>query len=234
MSAKERATCWSVTINNPIPPDEENIALARQKGWKVDGQLEKGAQGTLHYQLCVKTPQVRFSAVKKAFPRAHIEVARNAPALAAYVGKSETAVAPLPSQSESYPSLSKFWELIYGCLDLVWGSHPRFPGKDCDRFREPMRAFDIMVSQLIAEGYHVESIACNPLTRSMWKLYHPAIIQRQRAVIVRQTDSQPDLISQSVVIPTIEDGLQTSSVVQAQAETRREEDDAPPSDSEAE
>jgi len=71
----DRATVWSVTINNPTPSDEEGIALARQRGWQVEGQKEKGSEGTEHYQLMVKTPQVRFSAVKKAFPRGHIEAA---------------------------------------------------------------------------------------------------------------------------------------------------------------
>lgn len=81
----QRARAWSVTINNPTQTDEYDIAQARLKGWKVEGQLEKGEQGTTHYQLLVKTPQVRFSLIKKAFPRAHIEVCRNLTALTAYV-----------------------------------------------------------------------------------------------------------------------------------------------------
>ena len=33
----DRATCWSVTINNPLPADDENIARAKQRsGWKVE------------------------------------------------------------------------------------------------------------------------------------------------------------------------------------------------------
>lgn len=101
----ERATNWSVTINNPIKADEENINLARQKGWMVEGQLEKGDNGTPHYQLIVKTPQMRFSALKKAFPRAHIEVAKNVKALETYVKKDETRIGQLPDASEFYPSL---------------------------------------------------------------------------------------------------------------------------------
>ena len=67
----KRSTCWSVTINNPTADDEECIALARQVNWTVEGQLEKGVEGTLHCQLMVKTPQVRFSALKKMFPSAY-------------------------------------------------------------------------------------------------------------------------------------------------------------------
>lgn len=77
----DRATAWSLTINNPTEADEENIQHARQKGWKVIGQLEQGENGTKHYQLLVKTPRIRFGGVKKEFPRAHVEVARNVAAL---------------------------------------------------------------------------------------------------------------------------------------------------------
>lgn len=78
----DRARYWSLTINNPTPDDEERIALARQRGWRVEGQLEKGEEGTPHYQLCLDCgAQQRFSAVKKAFPRAHIEAAKSAVAL---------------------------------------------------------------------------------------------------------------------------------------------------------
>ena len=111
---------WSVTINNPTPSDDEEIARARQKGWKVDGQPEVGANGTLHYQLVVKTPQVRFSQVKKAFCRAHVELARDPLALQAYVHKEDTKAGELQVAQEMYPSLSKLWELIYDQLDVRW------------------------------------------------------------------------------------------------------------------
>ena len=65
-----------------------------------------------HYQLMVKTPQVRFSAVRKMFPRAHVEAAREPSALKRYVGKVESRVGALPTSQEMYPSLSKFWDLI--------------------------------------------------------------------------------------------------------------------------
>jgi hypothetical protein len=57
-----KATNWSVTINNPTKSDDEYIALARQKGWKVEGQLEMGDSGTQHFQLLVTTKgQQRFT-----------------------------------------------------------------------------------------------------------------------------------------------------------------------------
>lgn len=60
----------------------------------------------------VKTPQVRFSAVKKLFPRGHIEIARNPAALATYVGKEETRVGQLPDKQELYPSQAKTFSMF--------------------------------------------------------------------------------------------------------------------------
>jgi len=65
----------------------------------------------------VKTPQVRFSAVKKAFPRAHIEVARNPAALATYVSKEETRVGQLPGKSELYPSQAKTFGMFVDWIE---------------------------------------------------------------------------------------------------------------------
>jgi hypothetical protein len=191
----DRGTNWSITINNPTPQDEEYIAIARQKGWKVEGQLEKGENGTPHYQLAVKTPQTRFSAMKKAFPRAHIELARNAPALLTYVNKEETRIGTLPTSSEMYPSLTKFWELLcdrirpieeYGCMQ----ANPR----------RILDQFDDACKILITEGYHIESLAVNPSTRSMWNLYSLAL---QKRTETEKTDRQrqAELISQQATIP---------------------------------
>jgi len=198
-----RATCWSVTINNPTSTDMEQIALARQKGWKVEGQLEQGTEGTPHYQLLVKTPQVRFSAVKKAFPRGHVEQARNAVALQQYVNKEEGRLSGLPTAQEKYPSLSKFWILVYqqfaaqNWLDL------------CDEFpkvlwtrevgKQPILSlFDKSVGNLIDVGYHVESIAANPATRSMFKSFWQNIFLRSYNELM-ETDRQTDIAVESVV-----------------------------------
>lgn len=170
-----RANTWSVTINNPIAADEENINLARQKGWKVEGQLEKGKNGTPHYQLMVKTPQVRFSAVHKQFPRAHIEVARNVAALANYVQKEETRVADLSSDQELYPSLNKVWSMFADWIDSCDLRSRRYFTWTCDQWLEN---FDSFIEDKILEGYRVESIAVNPSTRSIVKKFGSAIYHR--------------------------------------------------------
>lgn len=174
-----RATSWSVTINNPTQSDEEWIAQARQKGWRVDGQKEVGKEGTPHYQLLVKTPQVRWSAVKKAFPRAHIEVARNVQALEQYVHKEETKVGELAVTNEKYPSQAKMWGMFAEWIDEDTnypqgrkGGYHRW-GAD-----EWLKKFEAFVDDKIREGYYLEQIAVNPQTISIVKKYGAAIYAR--------------------------------------------------------
>jgi len=218
-----RATCWSVTINNPTPSDVEAMNLARQKGWKIDGQLEKGEEGTPHYQLRVMTPQVRFSALKKAFPRGHIEAARDPVALGKYVAKEETRLSELPEGQDAYPSLSKLWVLIYqhyntgdkdgwNYLSLEEGQAEFYNEKADDEFTStPLVVLDRAVRSLITQGYHVESIAANPSTRSMWKLYNRELMCRSHNFVRQaeqnavQTDRQTDSVNseQEVIVPTI-------------------------------
>lgn len=180
--SQERATCWSLTINNPIAADEENINLARQRGWKVEGQLEQGAEGTPHYQLMVRTPQVRFSAVKKAFPRAHIGVARNVVALKSYVHKEETRIGALVEDDARYPSLSRFWELVAN--EWLWDNMTE---EDVEALLDTevyprgifhLSYFDDACKRLIKQGYRIETMAVNPQTRSAWKFFGRELVYR--------------------------------------------------------
>lgn len=178
-----KSTFWSLTINNPCDLDEENINLARQKRWRVEGQKEKGANGTEHYQLLLHTPSVRFSAVKKAFPRAHIEIAKNVFALSQYVKKAETRIDSLKKESDKYPSLSKFWDLV--SIELFnpklnpLGLPASLRGKDI-----LLHAFDIACSILIRKGYFIESMASNPQVRSSFSKYGFSILERSAKNIV--------------------------------------------------
>jgi len=213
----ERSSTWSLTINNPTSADEEEIARARQKGWKVDGQLEKGENGTTHYQLILKTPQVRFSAIKKAFSRAHIEVARNVQALENYVHKEDTRAGTLASSSEMYPSLSKFWQLVYKYIDqqnwLHWEMDswyddayadlevPQYPPNPRLREELTMHILNSAVEHLISKGYHIEHFY-SPPNISVFKKFHFALLQRAfheiNAQTVRQTDMRSDSDEENV------------------------------------
>lgn len=102
-----RASAWSITINNPSTFDLESWQNATAIPWVVEakGQVEQGEEGTPHIQGFLKTQQVRFSQVKKAFPRAHIEVARNPTALAQYVVKNETRLQAIQQVQVATPRL---------------------------------------------------------------------------------------------------------------------------------
>jgi len=179
----DRASCWSVTINNPTDLDDDYITEANARaGWSVHGQLEQGESGTEHYQLMVTTPQVRFSAVKKAFPRAHIEVAKNPKSLAKYVTKEETRVGVLPS-NDMYPSQSSFYNLLVSVVKEE-ESRQECPSDTevlrmmAGKSKDPLDQFDRAVKALISRGYHVEHHGCNPQVRSAWRLYRDAMITR--------------------------------------------------------
>lgn len=180
-----KATNWSITINNPTKNDEEYLALARQKGWKVEGQLEKGDNGTPHYQLLVTCKgQQRFTAMKKAFPRAHIEIAKDVAALRAYVNKEETRIAELPTSQEQYPSLQTMWDKFYDWLELD-NNYKQFCSVEGDA---RLRYFDMFIEEIIADGYVVETMAVNPQIRSCIQKFGRAIAIRSN--IRRQTQDR--------------------------------------------
>lgn len=172
---KVRATCWSLTINNPTKTDEYNIAQARQKGWKVDGQIEKGEQGTEHYQLILKTPQSRFSTIKKVFPRAHIEVARNQAALEVYVHKTDTRIKQLETAQEMYPTQLQLFEWFSD----YYNSDPSVA---------PLQAFDTMVRHKIRQGYYIGAEVMNPQIRAYIRKFGADIAFREKNRIESRQD----------------------------------------------
>lgn len=222
----DRSIYWSLTINNPNPSDEENIATARQRGWVVEGQVEAGEQnGTPHYQLMVNTRvQQRFSALKKVFPRARIEAARNPAALKQYVHKVETRVAELPNSARFLTSQKQLWDLV---VDELESAEPpkkyriRFGEEepyDEDRF-DALEALDYAADQLIRKGYYcVETMVVNPQTRSAFQKFWKAIIVRRQ--IDRQTDRQNQIKS---VTEDITDDASTSDDTESETRSNSEE-----------
>lgn len=195
----KRSTSWALTINNPTATDREQIANARSRGWFVEGQVEKAdTTGTIHLQLHLKTPHCRFGAVKKMFPRAHIEVARNVPALVNYVHKEETRVAEL-DEGDKFPSMGRFLVLLlkeeyvrkpwdnkdgFHCDALEKGQLCYYsdyvPDERCG-FRDPEEWLELLddgTEALVLKGYHVERYAVNPQFRSSFKKFGPAMLKR--------------------------------------------------------
>jgi len=200
MSADNKSTHWSLTINNPTTDDHADIADARSRGWFVEGQKEQAdSTGTVHLQLMLKTPHIRFGAVKKVFKRAHIEPARNPAALKQYVHKEETRVEELDASGDMYPSMAKFSILVLQrYLEDPWNDKD---GLDCnyltadlaimflsDKHGYPsytklgpddwLKMLDDATSYLVANGYYVERYAVNPQFRSSWKKFAPAMLCR--------------------------------------------------------
>jgi len=186
-----KGTNWCVVINNPTDADVECIAQARQRGWTVEGQKEEGENGTPHYQLYINTKgQQRFSALKKQFPRAHIEVARNPEALRTYSTKEATRIGTLPSTQEQYPSQAKVWAWFGEHYEYALNKY----GKIVDGNLLPL--FDEMIRKKTEEGYYVEMMGSNPQVRSCIKLYGHAIHAReQKRKTALETEDNISLIT---------------------------------------
>lgn len=176
---------WSITINNPTAADLESWKHAKMLHWVKDviGQLERGECGTLHIQGILKTDKVRFAQVKKAFPRAHIEVARNEIALTNYCGKEETRVASIVAAKVATASDIQS-ELLNRVM--IW-LEDHYPGKSLhDREVEMMITkhwetfLDSAVNVLICKGYYgAEFSVCNPQIRSAYRRYMYSMLKRQ-------------------------------------------------------
>lgn len=198
-----RATAWSVTCNLKNVTRsrvDDCITAARTLGWGVEGQLERGdEEGTEHYQLLVRTPQVRFSAVKKVFPTAHIEPAKNVKALEQYVHKEDTRVEALRNIEVTfltYPQVRlQFFEwLVNNSLHLSLYRDPDDRLAQWDRF----------IGLSIEEGMHCDLIGMNPQHRGCiskyWFHYIAYEQTRRQTHDRRQPDSQTTLDSVSVPI----------------------------------
>lgn len=175
----DRATCWSITINNPT---EEDINPDLPAGWKLSGQLEKGAEGTEHYQGMLTTPQTRFSAVKKVLKRAHIEIAKNRKALEKYVHKDDTRIGEVADKQSDIPTVFQYQTIIAELWDNdEYNEMVESPANRLTHQNElAMRYVDRLVARDIEENSRrgAEFIGINPMWRSSWKLFWRSIIVR--------------------------------------------------------
>jgi len=171
----QRSCYWSITINNPTTEDDTEIALLQTnklvKEFKY--QLEEGENGTKHYQGCLHTQSIKFSAVKKLLKRAHIEVARNPFALQQYVEKEDTRLEAKDTIKTFQPK--DFYDALLEYPreqedNLTW----------CDR----------VARRLIEKGTQgVEYWISNPMVRSALKNFLSSIIIRHNGS--RQTLPTP-------------------------------------------
>lgn len=176
----DRSSCWSVTINNPT---DNEVKVTLPSGWKLSGQYEIGDNETRHFQGMLTTPQIRFSAVKKLFPRAHIEVARNKTALSQYVNKEETRIASFGGNET--PSIFKYQDII---ADIATEKEfmetysieriARDFNGDIDKAF--MAYIDGICGDQIRKGAKgLEFISINPIWRSSWIKFWRSILVRR-------------------------------------------------------
>lgn len=192
MAETQRGTCWSITINNP---KDEDIKVQLPAGWKLQGQMERGAEGTEHYQGMLSTPQVRFSAIKKTFPRAHIELAKNRRALEKYVHKPETRVAEVDTIVSNIPTLFDYQHKIAARWDddewNLFVNQRRDAMGDLEFSKTSLgdialEYVDFLVGQDIEAGVcGVEYIAVNPMWRSAWKKFYRQLVSRERTAQIK-------------------------------------------------
>lgn len=179
----ERGTCWSITINNP---KDEDLNVQMKGGWKLTGQMEKGEEGTEHYQGMLITPQERFSAVKKVFPRAHIELAKNRKALEKYVHKDESRIRTVDDISSNIPTLFDYQHQIANkwnddefhavCNEVTDEEMTKLGIGEI-----ALRYVDKLVAEDIENGVNgIEYIAINPMWRSAWKKFWRSMVKRER------------------------------------------------------
>lgn len=169
----ERSTCWSITINNPTDDD----VRCEVPGWKLEGQFEVGKEGTRHFQGMLTTNQQRFSAIKRAFPRAHIEPAIKPKALAAYVHKDDTRV-DLYTQSD-VPTIFAYQDSVANDWDEGEWAELSNDVKEEKLDDLALLYVDTIVKKHIEAGQRgAEWIGINPMWRSSWKKFWRSIIKR--------------------------------------------------------
>lgn len=197
----ERASNWSVTLNmKNISQErcEDYIEAAKGLGWGIEGQIEEGEEGTRHYQLLVKTPQIRFSAVKKVFPTAHIEKARNIAALKKYVHKSDTRVEEFKTVENRFVQFKDIRDKFF-----EWVLATYYQDEEVDLPEQDyMTIWDKFIGISITEGIECDVIGVNPQYRSCIMRYWKSYVRRQ---IDRQTDRQTETSSEVTNITTEED-----------------------------
>lgn len=192
---KARATCWSITINNPTDSDTNVQMPAR---WRLEGQYERGEEnGVLHLQAMLKTGQERFSAIKKVFPRAHILPARNVAALRQYVHKEDTRVAEFETKTSDIPNWYEYSNEIARRFDLkeYADRYRRLRDKDLMNSEKHgqirLDMVDEMVAQDIESGRQgIEWIAVNPNFRQAWKKFGCSLAKREQAKEKAEEGSQ--------------------------------------------
>lgn len=124
---------WSITINNPNKSDQYHLKILAEAGFQIFGQMEKGKNGTPHWQGAVRhASQKTFSTMKKLLPRAHIEPCKNWKQLKKYVTKPDTAMGISMDEFIHNPNVGKSLEEVN--QDKYWRIRVGNHLKSCEKF----------------------------------------------------------------------------------------------------
>lgn len=201
-----RATAWSVVMwmidqTGYTPETINEFVQQMPNDWSLEGQMERGEEsGKLHYQLLLKTPQVRGTRVQKFFPKCDIGDAQNFHALQNYVHKEKTRVGEFKTVENRSPQWSVVCDKFFDWLIAEQPMVSFFGQTDEER----LRLWDKFIGLSIEEGMRVDIIGVNPQYRSCIGRYWQNYIRLARTRISvdkldRQTDSQDPLAGGGVV-----------------------------------
>lgn len=160
--SKERHSAWSLTLFNNEWKDFQHST------WDLEGQEELCPEtGKLHYQGMLHTGQVRWSAVKKVFPKAHIEPCRDPVALRKYVHKEATR-APAPRTGRTM-NRDKFFADVF---EHMWNSDADHMEEDIKTDRHCNLLLQVVEQMLMAGGdWSYSYMAMNPQTKQLWERF---------------------------------------------------------------
>lgn len=197
-----KASCWSITINNPTQEDYAEIEALKAQPWckSWEGQLERGSEGTEHIQAMLRTERCRWGRVKTALTRAHVEAAKNQVALAQYVHKTDTRVAEMPTTASRFMNIQQFYSQLAPFLVNKIAEDLHESADDIrrvlrgstmirehsDRVAEWKKQYKVLdlvrecAGVLIEQGTcGLEYIVTNPATKTMFKEFFWNIIMRE-------------------------------------------------------
>ena len=196
--SKSRNSFWSLTLFN------DEWKTFQHPTWKLEGQEEIAPDtGKLHYQGMLHTGQVRFSAVKKVFPQAHIEAARDPVALKKYVHKADTRAGATVEDYAEHPKISrtKFFEDV---MEYIHSS-----GNEDSEYQiihdDDYSYLTTIVNAMIDAGgdWAYASMAVQPITRAIWRDYRQSMWNSYLAE--QQNGVHEEEGTEEVDLPTTED-----------------------------
>jgi len=230
-------TCYSVVINNPTETDEGQIAAAKQAGWRVVGQLEKGDNGTPHYQLCVTAP-VEWKTMKSHFTRANIQEAEDPEALEKYCQKKATRVLDLTDRKQPNKKKDAYSSEVF--YNDVFAEAYEQNGEGTDELinkDDNLLTYDAAVNQLIlTKGYSVAVRATRPDVRSAYRKYRYAmwsVWHNDNIDIEHNQDADEDEGSEQATGVLGRQHEDDEGVSEGEEDTEREDDSDSQQDSEA-